>query len=65
MRFTVEKLQAVQKEIESLEESQRKMLLNDYMKIENDGIEFVKTKAIQKNIYEIKTNELRSLFKYK
>ena len=54
MRFTVEKLQSVQKEIESLEESQRKMLLNDYMKIENDGIEFVKTKAIQKNIYEIK-----------
>ena len=34
-------------------------------KIENEGIEFVRVKPIQKKIFEIKSNELRSLFKYK
>ncbi|NLM00003.1 MAG: hypothetical protein GX220_00910 [Treponema sp.] len=33
--------------------------------IESEGIEFVKVKAIQNKIFEIKSNELRSLFKYK
>ena len=32
--------------------------------IENQGIEFVRVKPIQKDIFEIKSNELRSLFKY-
>ena len=31
----------------------------------NKGIEFVRVKPIQKKIFEIKSNELRSLFKYK
>ena len=34
-------------------------------KIQEQGIEFVRVKPIQKEIFEIKTNELRSLFKYK
>ena len=33
-------------------------------KIQEQGIEFVRVKLIQKEIFEIKTNELRSLFKY-
>ena len=33
-------------------------------KIQEQGIEFVRVKPIQKEIFEIKTNELRSLFKY-
>lgn len=32
--------------------------------IENQDIEFVRVKPIQKDIFEIKSNELRSLFKY-
>lgn len=65
MKFTVEKLPQAKNEIESLEQSQRDMLETDYKKIQEQGIEFVRVKPIQKEIFEIKTNELRSLFKYK
>ena len=65
MRFTVEKLPQAEAEIKSLEESQQKLLSDEYTKIETQGIEFVRVKPIQKEIFEIKTNELRSLFKYK
>ena len=51
--------------IKDLEEFQQKLLSEEYTKIEIQGIEFVRVKPIQKEIFEIKTNELRSLFKYK
>ena len=38
------------------------MLEADYVKIQEQGIEFVRVKPIQKEIFEIKTNELPSLF---
>ena len=65
MKFTVEKIPQAKAEIESLEQSQKNMLEADYTKIQEQGIEFVRVKPIQKEIFEIKTNELRSLFKYK
>lgn len=65
MKFTVEKLPQAEVEIKALELSQQEMLRNDYSKIETQGIEFVRVKPIQKDIFEIKSNELRSLFKYK
>ncbi len=65
MRFTVEKLPQAEAEIAALELSQQELLSNEYSKIETLGIEFVKVKAIQNGIFEIKSNELRSLFKYK
>lgn len=65
MKFTVEKLPQAKNEIDSLEQSQKDMLEADYKKIQEQGIEFVRVKPIQKEIFEIKTNELRSLFKYK
>ena len=52
-------------EIASLELSQQDLLRNEYSKIETQGIEFVRIKPLQKDIFEIKSNELRSLFKYK
>ena len=64
MKFTVEKLPQAKNEIDSLEQSQKDMLEADYKKIQEQGIEFVRVKPIQKEIFEIKTNELRSLFKY-
>ena len=64
MKFTVEKLPQAKAEIESLEKSQKDMLEADYTKIQEQGIEFVRVRPIQKDIFEIKTNELRSLFKY-
>ena len=65
MKFTVEKLLVVESEISYLEQSQKDLLKIEYEKIEQQGIEFVKVKHIQKKIFEIKSNELRSLFKYK
>ena len=64
IKFTVEKLPQAKAEIDSLEQSQKDMLEADYKKIQEQGIEFVRVKPIQKEIFEIKTNELRSLFKY-
>lgn len=64
MKFKVEKLPQAEVEIESLEESQQELLRNEYSKIETQGIEFVRVRSIQKDIFEIKSNELRSLFKY-
>lgn len=65
MKFKVEKLPQAEAEIKNLEESQQKLLSDEYAKIETQGIEFVRVKPLQKDIFEIKTNELRSLFKYK
>ena len=65
MKFKVEKLPQAEAEIKDLEEYQQKLLSEEYTKIETQGIEFVRVKPIQKNIFEIKSNELRSLFKYK
>ena len=64
MKFTVEKLPQANNEIDALEQSQKDMLEADYKKIQEQGIEFVRVKPLQKDIFEIKTNELRSLFKY-
>ena len=65
MKFKVEKLLAVESEISALKQSQKDLLKTEYEKIEQQGIEFVKVKPLQKKIYEIKSNDLRSLFKYK
>ena len=65
MKFKVEKLLAVESEISALKQSQKDLLKTEYEKIEQQGIEFVKVKPLQKKIYEIKPNDLRSLFKYK
>lgn len=64
MKFKVEKLPQAEAEIKNLEVSQQELLQGEYLKIETQGIEFVRVKLIQKDIFEIKTNELRSLFKY-
>ena len=61
----MEKLPVAESEISSLEQSQKDLLKIEYEKIEQQGIEFVKVKHLQKKIFEIKSNELRSLFKYK
>ena len=54
MKFKVEKLLAVESEISALKQSQKDLLKTEYEKIEQQGIEFVKVKTMQKKIYEIK-----------
>ena len=64
MKFHVQKLEIVEQEILQLNKEQQEFLNGDYSKIENSGIEFVKVRPIQDKIFEIKSNEIRSLFKY-
>ena len=65
MKFAVERLSSVVAEINALEKEQQNLLKRDYEIIEKQGIEYVRVRPLQKEIFEIKTNELRSLFKYK
>ncbi|MDY6264099.1 MAG: type II toxin-antitoxin system RelE/ParE family toxin [Fibrobacter sp.] len=65
MKFTVEKLPAAAAEIEALDQSQKELLNKEYETIEKQGLEYVRVRPLQKEIFEIKSNELRSLFKYK
>ena len=65
MKFAVEKLSSAVAEINALEKEQQAILKRDYEIIEKQGIEYVRVRHLQKEIFEIKSNELRSLFKYK
>ena len=64
MKFKVDKHDSVISEIQQLTHEQQETLNLDYKKIEEDGIEFVYVKSLGKKLFEIKTNEIRSLFKY-
>lgn len=63
-KFKVVIHSAAQTEILKLEVSQQELLISEYSKIENNGIEFVKVRALHSKIFEIKSKEIRSLFKY-
>lgn len=56
MKFKVEKIKQAEKEYNSLTSSQKELLDEDYAKVENEGLERVSTKKIEKNIYEIRTS---------
>lgn len=64
MKFKIIKLKQAEKEIDELSEEQKSALFADYSLIENEDIAFVKRKHLQEEIFEIKTNDVRSLFKY-
>lgn len=64
MKFKVEKLKEAQKEFDSLSKQQQKILIEDYNIIQAKGIEYVKTRYLAPKLFEIKTKDLRSLFKY-
>lgn len=65
MKFKVIDIEAAETEIKALTQEQQDLLKSEYEKIGTQGIEFVRVKLLQKKIFEIKSNELRSLFKYK
>ena len=64
MKFNVEKLKEAQKEFENLSKKQQEILNDDYKIIQTKGIEYVKTRYLAPKLFEIKTKDLRSLFKY-
>lgn len=64
MKFKVEKTKEAQKDFESLSKEQQKLLNADYKNIETKGLETVITRYLDTGIFEIKTKDLRSIFKY-
>ena len=64
MKYEVEFLEKAVEEFEKLTIEQQELLTADYERIQNIGMEAVLTRPLGKKIYEIKTSNLRSLFKY-
>ena len=64
MTFKVLKLQQAQREFDGLSEKQKELVSADYRTIETKGIEFVKRRYLRNGIFEIKSDDVRSLFKY-
>ncbi len=64
MTFKVLKLRQAQREFEGLSEKQKELVSADYRTIETKGIEFVKRRYLRNGIFEIKSDDVRSLFKY-
>ena len=56
MKFIVEKTSSAITEIEALEKNQQDLLNKDYEIIEKQGIEYVRVRPLQKEIFEIKSN---------
>jgi len=65
MKYTIKKLKQAEKEISKLTKTQQEQLKNDYNDITNKGLEFVKTRHLRGEVFEIKTNDIRSLFAYR
>ena len=64
MKFKIKLTQKAQEEYAELEEDLRYILDKDYETIETQGMENVFTKHLYDSIFEIKTKNIRSLFKY-
>ena len=65
MKFKVEKLKQAEKEYSELTDVQKNAVKDDYILIEEKGIEFVKRRHLKDALFEIKTNDVRSLFQYR
>lgn len=64
MIYKVKKIKQAEHEYDSLTKEQQELLDNDYNLIETEGLERVSTKKIEKDMYEIRTSNLRSLYTY-
>lgn len=64
MRFEIQKLKQAEKEISKLTKEQQKLLDIDYKTITTKGIEYVRTRHLRGDVFEVKTNDIRSLFAY-
>lgn len=65
MRFEIKKLKQAEKEISKLSKEQQHQLYCDFDIITQKGIEYVKRRHLRGEIFEIKTNDIRSLFAYR
>lgn len=64
MQYHIRKLKQAEKEISNLTKIQQEALKNDFNIIEQKGIEYVKRRYLRDGLFEIKTGDIRALFKY-
>lgn len=64
MIYKIEKLKQAEKEIADLTKIQQKALKDDFDIIETKGLEYVKRRHLREGLFEIKTNDVRALFKF-
>lgn len=64
MKFRVIKIKQAEKKLNALSKEQQHSVLADYDVIESKGLEYVKRRFLRDGLFEIKTNDVRSLFKY-
>lgn len=65
MKFTVKILPEAQDDISKLEKAQKNKLQTDYKTVQEVDIDAVIVNSLCNKLFEIKTNELRSLFEYR
>ena len=64
MIYKIKKLRQAEKEIAKLTKVQQKALKDDFNIIESKGLEYVKRRDLRDGLFEIKTNDVRALFKF-
>lgn len=65
MIYKVTKTKQAENEYAALTQEQKDLLDDDYKLIETEGLERVSTKKIEKDMFEIRTERLRSLYTYR
>lgn len=64
MKFEVSLTEEAKKDFRKLDKISQSKLDRAFDRIQNKGLETVVTKPLQKDLYEIKTDNLRALFAY-
>lgn len=65
MKFTVKLTDEAKKDYSKLTADQKDLLQDDYKIIETVGLDSINFNYLDKNLFEIKTKDLRSLFDYR
>jgi len=65
MKYQIILTKQARKDLKSLEKYQQEKLVSDYSTIQNESIDVVNIKSLGNKLFEIKTDNLRSLFMYK
>jgi len=64
-KFKVKKTKQAESEYDTLTAEQQSLVDDDYEKVEKEGIHRVSTKKLEKDLYEIRTDTVRSLYTYR
>jgi hypothetical protein len=65
MKFTVTLTEEAKRDLAGLTKEQQNLLLVDYKTIQSVDLNAVNYRSLDKNLFEIKTKELRSLYDYR